>query len=47
MYKVGDIVIYKKDVCEVSEIKEKFYRDIDYYVLRPINDKTLKLEKIM
>lgn len=44
MYKVGDIVVYKKEVCEISEIKEKFYRDMDYYVLRPINDKTLKLE---
>jgi len=44
MYKLGDLIIYKKDVCEVSEIKEKYLHDIDYYVLTPIADKSLKIQ---
>lgn len=43
MYKVGDYVIYKRDVCIVKEIKEKYYNDIDYYVLNPISDLSLKI----
>lgn len=44
MFKKGDILVYKKDVCIVEEIKEKYIRDIDYYILTPINDKTLKIQ---
>lgn len=43
MYNVGDYVIYLKDVCLVETIKEKYMNDTDYYILVPINDKSLKL----
>lgn len=44
MYKLGDLLVYKKDVCEVVEIKPKYLRDMDYYILAPITDKTLKIQ---
>ena len=44
MYKVNDLLVYKKDVCLVKEIKLKYLRDNDYYVLTPITDKSLKLQ---
>lgn len=44
MYKLGDLLVYKKDVCEVVEIKPKYLRDMDYYILTPITDKTLKIQ---
>lgn len=44
MYKVGDFVVYKRDVCQVVEIKESYFRGMDYYALLPILDKTLKIE---
>ena len=43
MYKIGDYVVYKRDVCIVKEIKEKYYNDMDYYVLTPISDLSLKI----
>ena len=43
MYKIGDYVIYLKDVCKVFDIKEKYMNDTDYYILVPINDESLKL----
>ena len=43
MYKRGDYIIYLKDVCQVLDIKEKYMNDIDYYVLTPVNDNSLKL----
>lgn len=44
MYKVGDYVVYKREVCEVISIKEKEFMDMDYYVLVPISDNTLKID---
>ena len=44
MYKVGDLLVYKKDVCEIIEIKEKYLRGMDYFILAPIIDKSLKLQ---
>ena len=44
MYKVNDLLVYKKDVCLVEEIKPKYLRDTDYYVLSPIIDKSLKIQ---
>ena len=44
MYKVKDLLVYKKDVCVVEEIKPKYLRDTDYYVLSPLTDKSLKLQ---
>lgn len=43
MYKVGDYIVYKRDVCKVKEIKEKYYNNTDYYVLNPISDDSLRI----
>lgn len=44
MYKVGEYIVYKKDVCKIIGIKEKYFNNNDYYTLIPIDDKTLHLE---
>ena len=44
MFKVNDFLIYNKDVCKVKEIKEKLFKDIDYYVLESISDPSLKIQ---
>lgn len=44
MFKKGDLLVYKKDVCVVEEIKDKYIKDINYYILTPITDKSLKIE---
>jgi len=41
MYKVGDFVVYKRDVCKVKEIKQ--INDEQYYVLVPIDDDSLTI----
>lgn len=38
MYKIGDYVVYKKDVCIIKEI------DDNYYVLNPVDDKSLTIK---
>ena len=43
MYNIGDFVVYKKDVCKITDYKEKHLRDIDYYELVPILDNSLKI----
>lgn len=44
MYNKGDLLVYKKDVCEVEDVKIKYHRDIDYYILTPKIDKSLKIQ---
>lgn len=44
MYRVNDYVVYKRDVCKVVEIKERYFRNLDYYILCPLNDSTLKVQ---
>lgn len=41
MYKVGDVVVYKRDVCRINEIKEKYFKNTDYYVMSLIDDDSL------
>jgi len=43
MYNIGDFVVYKKDVCKITDYKEKHLRNIDYYELVPILDDSLKI----
>lgn len=43
MYNVGDCVVYKKEVCKVTDYKEKHINGNDYYELVPILDKSLKI----
>lgn len=41
MFKVGMYIIYKRDLCIVKDIKEKFWGDKDYYILSPVSDNSL------
>lgn len=41
MYNIGDYVVYKKNVCKVSDLKK--VNDSDYYVLEDIDDHSLKI----
>lgn len=43
MYQVGDMVVYKKDVCEIMERKEKYFKNQDYLLLVPKKDASLKI----
>lgn len=40
---IGDYVVYRRDLCEIVDIKEKYFNNKDYYILVPVRDKTLKL----
>lgn len=42
MFKVNEYVVYKRDVCKI--IDKKVYNDKEYYVLRPIDDDSLKIQ---
>lgn len=41
MYKKDDIIMYKKDVCKITNIKNEY--GIEYYVLSPIDDDSLSI----
>lgn len=43
MFNVGDFVVYKKEVCRITDYKEKHINDNDYYELVPILDSSLKI----
>lgn len=43
MKKIGDFIVYKHDVCEIIDIKEKYLNSMDYYILSPILDKSLQI----
>lgn len=43
MFKVNDYLVYRKEVCKVTEIKE-YKNDFFYYVITPINDTSLRIE---
>lgn len=40
---IWDFVVYKKDVCRVTDYKEKHIKSADYYELVSILDSTLKI----
>lgn len=42
MFQENSYLIYKRDVCLVKEIKEKYLKEQDYYLLVPISDESLK-----
>lgn len=44
MYKIGDYVVYKRDVCIIKAIKENHFMNRDYYVMYPVDDKTLTID---
>lgn len=41
MFKIDDYVVYKRDVCIIKELIQ--YHNIDYYLLNPIDDSSLKI----
>lgn len=41
MYKIGQYVVYKRDVCKIKAIKEKYIKGNDYYVLSSMDDESL------
>ena len=43
MYKQNDYVVYRKDICQIEDIKEKYFNDEDYYILKSITDPSLKI----
>ena len=43
MFKINDYLVYRKEVCKVTEIKE-YKNDFLYYVITPINDTSLRNE---
>ncbi|MEG0994728.1 MAG: CarD family transcriptional regulator [Bacilli bacterium] len=44
MYKVGDHVVYRRDVCQVKNIKKSKLGEDEYYVLVPIDDASLTID---
>ena len=42
MKKVGDYIIYRRDVCKITGTKK--YNDNDYYVLCPMSDSSLHID---
>lgn len=43
MYKKNDYLVYGKDVCKVYDIETQKFNNEDYYLLRPIKNKDLKI----
>lgn len=43
MFKVNDYVVYKRDVCVITEIKKNYFHNQDYFCLEPVFDRTLKI----
>lgn len=41
MYKINDYIMYKRDVCKIKAIKEKYMNNQDYYQIYPIHDDSL------
>lgn len=41
MKKIGDYIIYRRDVCKIIDCKK--INNNDYYVLEPINDNLLRI----
>lgn len=44
MFKVGEYVVYKKDVCKVIAINKNYLRGQDYYSLVSTFDKSLTIQ---
>lgn len=44
MYKVGEYVVYRKDVCFIKRMKKSPVNQQDYYVLQPVGDDSLIIE---
>lgn len=43
MFKIGDKVVYKRNVCIINDIKENKFTEKECYELIPIDDDSLKI----
>lgn len=43
MFNIGDYVVYKREVCKITDIKKNFIGGKDYYVMHNVNDKSLTI----
>lgn len=41
MFKIGDIVVHKRDICKITAIEKDFRPGEDYYTLIPVEDSSL------
>ena len=44
MYKKGDYVVYRRDICIIKDIKENKLNGTTYYVMNPIDDDSLTID---
>lgn len=44
MYKINDVVVYKRDLCKIINIKKNQFTNLDSYIMMPISDNSLKIE---
>lgn len=44
MFGVGDILVHKKDICKIVEIRHNEELNNDFYLLIPISNESLKIE---
>lgn len=44
MKKIGEYIIYRRDVCKIIDIKKNHINQLDYYVLVPVNDSSLHID---
>lgn len=44
MHKIGDFVVYRKEVCIIKEIRKNHISNKDYYIMNPVYDSTLKID---
>ncbi len=44
MFKIGEYVVYNKEVCKIIEIRKNIENNADYYILIPISNESLKIE---
>lgn len=44
MYKIGDYVVYKREVCKISDIVNNYFSSgKQYYIMHPIDDESLSI----
>lgn len=44
MYKINDIVVYRKDVCRIKDIRRNALSGESYYIMVPIDDDSLIID---
>lgn len=44
MFKIGEYVVYRRDVCKIREIREHHIHNDRYYILEPMVDSSLTIE---